>query len=886
MNHRPPKRPLQFLRWFCREDYLDEIEGDLTEVFIKQAEISPRQAKWKFTWSVVKYFRPMFMKSFRKSYQPNSHAMLKNYFKIAWRNLVNQRMYSAIKIGGFALGIAACLLITLYIKDELSYDKHYSKGKSLYRLLGVAGKGADLGKNTYFPAPMSQALKDDYPEILYAGRYTSTELLGAGSNEVRPGDQLENSYDQGFVYFDQELVDMLELPFVHGSAQRALEEPNSIVLTRRKADKYFPNQNPVGKTIIVDNQANRPYTIGGVIEDFKTTSHIQFDFLIGTNGLSFWKDEQKDWGASNYAIYVQLEKGVNVTELENKMSKGILGKYVIPMMIEGGMTEADARKFLDEREVRLELQPIDKIHLHSAGVHDGLVHGDIRFVWLFAAIAGLILVIAVINFVNLSTAKSANRAKEVGLRKVVGSMRGNIIRQFLTESVLFSMVSFIVGIGLVFLLLPSFNLISGKSLVFPWGDWTLLPIVFGASLIIGLLAGIYPSFYLSSFQPIQVLKGAISKGSKSSPLRSALVVFQFTTSIVLMVGTIVIYQQMEFILNKKIGFEKDQVLMIQGAGTLGNQAISFKNELLKTSQVKSVTISDYLPIKGTKRNQNEFWNDGKKSQDKAVAAQIWKVDHDYIATLGMKVVEGRNFQMDMASDSSAILVNQAMAKEIGGEIIGKHIEGYGDTYSIIGVVEDFHFESMRESIQPLCLTLGNSASIISLKVDSQNMTQVVESTSEVWKKFAPHQPVRFSFLDDSYAAMYADVQRMGRIFTCFAIFAIVVACLGLFALSAFMIEQRAKEIGIRLVMGASLKNIFNLLTFDFIKLVIVSIVLAIPLAWYAMQQWLQDFVYRIEITWQVFVAAGLVALLIAWFTISYQSVRAGLINPVKSLRSE
>lgn len=886
MKINPPKRSLQFLRWFCREDYLEEIEGDLTEVFIKQAENNPRQAKWKFTRSVIKYFRPEFMKSFKSSYQPNSYAMLKNYFKIGWRSLVKQKMYSAIKIGGFALGIAACLLITLYIKDELSYDKQYATGKNLYRVLGVIKEGDGLDKNIFFPAPMSNALKEDYPEILNAGRYNASELFGAGNNEVRPGDQVENSYDQGFVYFDQELVDMLQLRFIHGSATRALEEPNAIVLTKRKAEKYFPNQNPVGKTIIVDNKIDKPYTVGGVIEDFKTTSHIQFDFLIGTKGLAFWKGEQSDWGASNYAVYVQLDERANVAQLEKKMSKGILEKYFIPMMIEGGMSVANAHKFIDERGARLELQPIDRIHLYSAGVHDGLTHGDIRFVWLFAAIAGLILVIAVINFVNLSTAKSANRAKEVGLRKVVGSVRSNIIQQFLTESVLFSVLSFVVGIALAFFLLPYFNILSAKSLVFPWSDWMLLPIILGASLAIGLLAGVYPSFYLSSFQPIQVLKGAISKGSKSSPLRSALVVFQFTTSVVLIVGTIIIYQQMDFILNKKIGFEKDQVLMIQGAGTLGERAISFKNELLKTSQVKSMTISDYLPIKGTKRNQNEFWNDGKKSQDNAMAAQIWKVDHDYIPTLGIKVVAGRNFQIDIATDSSAIIVNQAMAKEIGGEVIGKRIEGYSDTYTIIGIVEDFHYESMKENIRPLCFVLGRSSSIISLKVNSQNLSEVIESTTDVWKKFAPHQPIRFSFLDDSYAAMYADVQRMGRIFTCFAVFAIVVACLGLFALSAFMIEQRAKEIGIRLVMGASLKNIFNLLTVDFIKLVVVSIVIAVPLAWYAMQQWLQDFAYRIDITWQVFAVAGLVALLIALFTISYQSVRAGLVNPVKSLRSE
>ncbi len=883
----PPTLPLRFFRWFCHPKLRDSIEGDLMELYKeRKIESGKLKADLKFVRDVSLLFRPSIIKPMEGYRNLNNYGMLKNYFKIGWRSLVKQKMYSAIKIGGFALGIAACLLITLYIKDELSYDKHYAKSKNLYRVLGVIKEGNGLDKNIFFPAPMSKALQEDYPEVRRAGRYNASELFGAGNNEVRPVDQLENSYDQGFVYFDQELADILELPFIHGSAKRALEEPNAIVLTKRKADKYFPNQDPVGKILIIDNKIDKPYTVGGVIEDFKTTSHIQFDFLIGTKGLAFWKEEQSDWGASNYAVYVQLDERANVAELEKKMSKGILEKYFIPMMIEGGMSVADAHKFIDERGARLELQPIDRIHLYSAGVHDGLTHGDIRFVWLFAAIAGLILVIAVINFINLSTAKSANRAKEVGLRKVVGSMRSSIVQQFLTESVLFSMLSFVVGIVLAFFLLPYFNILSAKSLVFPWSEWLLLPIIFGASLMIGLLAGVYPSFYLSSFQPIQVLKGAISKGSKGSPLRSALVVFQFTTSVVLIVGTIIIYQQMEFILNKKIGFEKDQVLMIQGAGTLGDQATSFKNELLKTSQIKSVTISDYLPVRGTKRNQNEFWNDGKKSQDNAIAAQIWKVDHDYIPTLEMKVVDGRNFQRDMATDSSAIIVNQSMAKEIGGEVIGKRIEGYQDKYTIIGIVEDFHYESMKENIQPLCFTLGNSPSIISLKVNSQNMSEVIESTTEVWKKFAPHQPIRFAFLDDSYAAMYADVQRMGRIFTCFAVFAIIVACLGLFALSAFMIEQRSKEIGIRLVMGASLKNIFNLLTIDFIKLVILSIVMAVPLAWYAMRQWLQDFAYRVDITWQVFAVAGLVALLIALFTISYQSVRAGLVNPVKSLRSE
>ncbi|MFN8886848.1 MAG: ABC transporter permease, partial [Cyclobacteriaceae bacterium] len=653
MKIQPPKRPLQFLRWFCREDYLDEIEGDLIEVFIKQAETNPRQAKRVFTWSVIKYFRPEFIKSFKYPLQSNTTDMLKNYLIIGWRSLVKQKMYSAIKIGGFALGIAACLLIALFIQDELGYDKQYVNGQSIYRVVGAVNGNNGIERNTFFPAPMSAALKEDFPEVLKAGRYNAGELFGAGSNEVRPGDQIENSYDEGFAYFDQELADMLPLKFIHGSAARALEQPNSIVITQRKAEKYFPNQNPVGKTLIVNNEVNKPYTVSGVVENFSNT-HLPFDFLISTKGLEFWQGEQKDWGASNYAIYISIDPSVNPKELEKKISKGVIDKYVLPMMVEGGMSEAEANRFIQEKNVHLQLQPLSDIHLYSSDVQDGLVHGDIQFVWMFGGIAVFILLIAMINFINLSTAKSANRAKEVGLRKVVGSMRQSVINQFLTESVLFSILSFVVGLLLTWALLPYFNVLSSKTLLIPWTQWQVLPVLLVVAILIGIVAGLYPSLYLSSFQPIQVLKGSISKGSKSSPLRSTLVIFQFTTSIVLIIGTFVIYQQMEFILNKKIGFEKDQVVIIQGTNTLGQQTTTFKNELLNIPHVEAVTVSDYLPIRGTKRNGNQFWAEGKSGDDESVNGQIWKVDHDYNPTLGRKMVEGRNYDVNHLTDSSAL----------------------------------------------------------------------------------------------------------------------------------------------------------------------------------------------------------------------------------------
>ncbi len=882
----PPDFFLLFFRWFCHPKLRDAIEGDLMELYQERLkQKGKRYANRKFIADVLLLFRPGIIKPINKIQTTNQYAMLNTYFKIGWRNLVNQKMYSLIKIGGFAIGIAACLLISLYIKDELSYDLHYPQADRIYRVLGVINENGEIQRSVFFPAPLGPALKEDFPEVVEAGRYNAGALFGAGSNEVRSGDDVENSYDEGFTYFDQQLVNMLQLPFIYGNPTRALDQPNAIVITKRKADKYFPNENPLGKTLIINNQLDKPYIIGGVIEDFQANSHLQFDFLITTTGLEFWGGEQKDWGANNYPTYIMVRSGTDIVGLEQKITKGIIDKYYLPMMISNGMSAADALKAFTEKNAHLELQPLRNIHL-SPDVQDGLAHGDMRFIWLFGGIAVFILLIAVINFVNLSTAKSANRAKEVGLRKVVGSLRGNIISQFLTESVLFSLISFAIGIALARVLLPYFNMLSAKALSFPWQEWWLLPIIALIAVGTGILAGIYPSFYLSSFRPIQVLKGNVSKGSKSSPLRSGLVIFQFTTSIVLIIGTMVIYRQMNFILNKKIGFEKDQVVLIQGANTLGESVKTFKDELLALPHVEHVSVSDYLPIKGTKRNGNEFWHEGKVNIDRAIGGQIWKVDHDYIETMGMLIAEGRDFRADMTTDSEAMIVNQKMARDLGGDVIGKRITNGHKVWTVIGVVEDFHFESLKHTIDGLCLVIGNSPSVIAVKVNSSNMSEMIQSVDQVWKKFAPQQPVRLAFLDERYAAMYDDVQRMGRIFTCFAVLAIVVACLGLFALSAFMAEQRAKEISIRLVLGASVKSVFRLLTINFITLVIISIFFAVPIAWYLMQNWLQDFAYRVEITWWIFAIAGALAMLIAMLTVSYQAIKAAIINPVSSLRSE
>jgi putative ABC transport system permease protein len=417
-------------------------------------------------------------------------------------------------------------------------------------------------------------------------------------------------------------------------------------------------------------------------------------------------------------------------------------------------------------------------------------------------------------------------------------------------------------------------------------EWWLIPSLLVCSLIVGIIAGIYPAFYLSAFKPIQVLKGNLMRGVKSSPLRSALVVFQFTTSIILLIGTMVIYRQMNFILDTKIGFDKEQVLLLQGTNTLGSEVVPFSNELRGLPHVVEVTSGDYLPVRGSKRNGNNFWHEGRENIDPGISSQFWRVDDTYLKTLGIKLVEGRNFDLNLASDSSAIIINQQMAYKLGGNVIGKQIYNYAGLWTVIGIVEDFHYESLREGIQPIGLVRGFEASVLAVKLKPANMRESIESLTKVWEKFAPHQVIRYSFLDERYAAMYADVQRMGTIFTSFAILAIMVACLGLFALSAFMVEQRSKEISIRLVLGASVNSVFHLLTWNFIRLVLIAFLIAAPLGWYLMSRWLEDYAYRTDIGWDIFLVTGVMATLIALLTISYQSLRAAWMKPVTNLKSE
>jgi putative ABC transport system permease protein len=879
----PPKLARKFLFFFLRDDLVEEVCGDLEEKFCSTAKNrSLVRAKLNYWYQVLNYVRPFAIRKSKSNYL-NQYAMFQNYFKIGWRNLLKQKMYSSIKIGGFAIGIAACVLIALFIGQELSYDNHYPDGDRIFRMFRVGSYRGEIGKGVYFPSPFANALLEDFPEVEKTGRYTDIQSFGAGANEIRRADRLESTHEEGFVFMDPSLLEIFHLPFLYGSPTHALSDPKTMVITKRIADKYFPNEDPIGKVFVLNNDESIQYKVTGVIRDLPVTSHLQYNFIMTLSDKEFYPSEQTNWQNGNYPTYVLLRAGTDVAEFERKLLS-VTEKYFLPSAVETG-GGADEIAWL--KSIQFRLQPVNEIYINHEDIRDGLSHGDPRYIRLFGAIAFFILIIAGANFINLSTARSANRAREVGLRKVVGSQRFSLVKQFLCESLLFSFVSFALGLLLAWMLLPYFSILVAKSIVFPWQAWWLLPVLVVGAVVVGIIAGLYPAIYLSSFKPIHVLKGNVSRGSKTSSTRSMLVVFQFTVSIVLIVGTFVIDRQMEYVLNKKLGYDKDQVLLLQGTHTLGDNIVKLKDELVRLPEVQRVAISGYLPVEGTDRNGNAFFNEGKKEVDAPIGGQRWVVDHDYIKTMGLRIVQGRDFSIDIRSDSLALVINQAMVEALHLENpIGARITNGFFTWPVIGVVQDFHFESMKKHIQPLCMMLGRSPNAISVKSNTHDIPALIQAVNKVWKEFSPHQPIRYTFLDQRYARMYDDVERMSLIFTSFALLAIIVACLGLFALSAFMVEQRSKEVSIRLVLGASIKHIFGLLTLNFVKLVLVSLVVAIPISAFIMQEWLKEFAYKIEIGWEVFALVGVLAIVIALSTISYQSLKAALRNPVDSLRSE
>lgn len=819
--------------------------------------------------------------------------MLRNYFTIALRNLSKNRFYTAINVTGLAVGIASCLIIVLFVMSELGYDKHHTNAERIYRINGEIKFGGNHYMLAVAPAPLAEALVQEFPEVENAVRFRSR-----GSYLVKASETSDNIKEDHVVWTDSSFFKIFTVPVLQGNSQSALKEPNSIAISQKIANKFFPGSTALGQTLILDNRW--PMKVTAVFADMPKTGHFNFDVLISMSGLEEAKGT--NFLSNNFQTYILLKDGTNARALEAKLPSIVI-KYIGPQAAQMLGGEFTMEKFVEAgNKLEYSLMPLTDIHLYSdRPIGELAPNGDIAYVYLFSVVALLILVIACINFMNLSTARSANRAKEVGVRKVMGSLRSHLIRQFLTESILLSALSFVLAVALAYLIVPIFNELSQKSLVLPFSTPLFYLVLLVGSLIVGILAGLYPSFFLSAFKPVQVLKGQVALGMRSGFIRSSLVVFQFVISVFLIVGTIAVYRQLDFIQHKKIGFKKDQVLIVHDAYALGDKTRVFKDEVKKNSFILSGTVTGYLPVNGW-RNDNTFWPEGgQPTQDNMVGMQTWSVDLDYIKTFGMKMMTGRFFSAEFPSDSQAVILNESAVRQYNFEQnpIGKKIstftgnnpDGSPDmksmrSWEVIGVVEDFHFESLKQGIAPLAFFLDGNNGSVAFRFQSKNTQDVISTIEKSWKALAPGQPFQYSFLDEDFANLYTTEQRLGKTFALFAGLAIMIACLGLFALTAFTAEQRTKEIGIRKVLGASVSGIVVLLSKEFGKLIIIAFILATPVAWWAISKWLEDYQYKVEIGWGIFALAGLIVLVIAFATMSFQSIKAAISNPVKSLRSE
>jgi len=808
--------------------------------------------------------------------------MLTNYLKIAFRNLWKSKGYSGINIFGLAIGLATCLLITLYVKDELSYDRYNEKADRIYRVdADIRFGGTDL-KLAVASDPMGATLKKDYPEVEQYTRVYNSD----GSKLIKKGKDFIT--EQNVANADSTFFDVFTLPAIAGDTKTALNEPNTVVITSSTAQKYFGSSEAMGKMIETDN--HELYKVTAVIKDFPANSHFHLDFIFSMKNVRY---RFGSFLSNNFFTYIVLKKGTDPVAFE-KNFKDVIDRYVLPQAKQF-MQVTSMEDFVKAgNKLEYHLMPLLNIHLRSDRFPELGTNSNIQYVYIFSAVALFILIIACINFMNLTTARSANRAREVGIRKVLGTEKRQLVNQFLFESTSMVIFSLLIAIMGVWLVLPLFNDIAAKqmtasSLFTPY----TLPLLIALPFVVGLMAGAYPAFFLSAFRPIEVLKGKLKLGTKSGSLRSVLVVIQFATSIILIIGTVVVYRQLHYIQTRNLGFNKDQVLIVNGVSALNNNMTAFKNDVLQLPGVSSGTLGGYLPVSNSYRSDNTFSTEAVMTTKTGFDMQNWLIDYDYIKTMGMEIIRGRNFSRDFGSDSSAVIINETTAKIIGyKDPIGKQLFRSVDegarikAFTIIGVVRNFNFETLHHEVGPLAFMLSTGGGLASFKINTANTNQLVAQIESKWRSLAPGLPFSYRFLDDSFDEMYRSEQRVGKIALVFSALAIFIACLGLFGLATFIAEQRTKEIGIRKVLGASVQGIVQMLSKDFIKLVAISFVIAAPVAWYFMHKWLQDFAYRINISWWIFVAAGLAALLTALVTVSFQAIRAAIMNPVKSLRTE
>jgi len=807
--------------------------------------------------------------------------MFKNYIKIALRNFLKHKGFSFINIFGLAIGMACCILIVLYVQDEVSYDRYHEKADRIYRV-GIRGfVNNNLFHGVISCAPMAQTLVDEFPEVTAA-----TRLQNPGFPVFRYKDKVFS--EEKVFWVDQAFFDVFTVPFIKGNPESALSQPNTIVLTRSMALKYFGDDDPIGKNLNSDNQ--RDYLVTGVVEDVPHNSHFHYDFLASL--ITYEASRSPIWVSNNYYTYVLLHEGASPEAFEAKLDE-LVKKYVGPQ-IEAALSITLEQFFASGGEWAYFIQPLTDIHLHSHLDYELEPNGDIAYVYIFSIIALGILLVACINFVNLATARAANRAREVGIRKTVGSNRGQLIQQFLSETTIMSFFAVLLALLAVQILLPLFNNITGKELAVPYIQNVLtIPLLLGLVLFIGILAGTYPAFFLASFDPVVVLKTEMSGRSKKSNMRSVLVVFQFTVSIVLIVGTIIVSRQLTYIQNRNLGFDKEQIVIVKKTDDIGDQVPVFRQELLKNPEVINATNTNNLI-------GNEFGNSAYKlagaTGEETHLLWTYRTDPHFVETYQIEMAAGRYYEEGRQADQQSAVINEAAVKDLGLiDPIGKQIVAIApnpdrsSTFTIIGVMKNFHYKSLHHQINPLIVHLygpKGRGRYVSVRIQSENIRETMGFLENTWRKFAANQAFEYEFFDDHFASIYQAEERTGQIFFSFSLLAIFIASLGLFGLAAFVSEQRTKEIGIRKVLGATESGIVFLLSRQFTKWVVFSNLFAWPIAYYFMQKWLQRFAYQTSISVWYFLFAFIVVLFVALLTVCYQTVKAARSNPVELLRYE
>ncbi|MEZ4776786.1 MAG: FtsX-like permease family protein [Bacteroidia bacterium] len=867
MSTQPPKRALSFLRWFCHKDHIEELEGDLWEVFESQAQQSEKKAARLFFWNVLLHFRPEYIRPLEGNYTLNNYGMYKNYLKIAWRSMLRQKLYSFINIGGLAIGLTCFLLISLYVQHELSYDRFYENAGRIYRVYQRMEGNTYLGsdKIAYTTVGLAPALVTEYPEVDHATTFRDqAALLGYNEN---------NFYEEG-IRADQHFLEVFGHPLLRGNPASVLEKDKSLVLTESLARKMFGEEDPMGKTVLYQN--DEAFTVTGIMKDIPTNSSLKFSFLSSILSMEQYREEMAEdqWNNNDYYTFFTLTPNASPVALQDKFP-ALLQKYI--------KRNADY-PFKDSYYV----QSLSDLHLETGINFDIGLKGNAKYISLFTLTGILVLLLACVNYMNLAIARSIRRAGEVGLRKVIGATKGQVMGQFLGESVLIACLALIFSLVLTYYLSPVFGYILDRPIELNFlENIYLFPGLLGLVLIVGIFSGSYPAFRMSSVRPIQVLKGKMEGRVSGFTIQRWLTVGQYAVSIVLIISSFVIYRQFQFIHNKDLGYKTDHVLTISVLDwELPNHFGELENEWAANPNIISVTTTGELPANVTSGTLIRHIDAPKEDRFNIYRA---RVGYGYLDTYSIRLIAGRDFSRDIQSDrEESLIINETAAKAFGWtpeEAIGKSVQDH-KRRKIIGVVKDFHMHSMHMRIEPLMLEMRDTwFAFIGVKVRPENLGETMTFLEKSMGTYSPY-PFEYKFLDETFDQLYRSDQKAGEMLGFFTILSILIASMGLFGLAAFTAGQRIKEIGIRKVLGASVNSIVTMLSLDFMKMVLWGFLMAIPIAGYVMSQWLQDFAYRIDLEWWVFVLAGGIAALVAFLTISFQSIKAATINPVECLKDE